>query len=130
MSDTYSFVNKTKGKLTGLPFAHFEEMKDAVLGKDYDLSVAIIDDEEMQTLNREHRDKDYVTDILSFPYDEKSGEIFLNLNACKKKAAEFDRTYENYLGFVFIHGLVHLKGYDHGSKMESIEAKFRKKFRF
>jgi ssRNA-specific RNase YbeY (16S rRNA maturation enzyme) len=42
--------------------------------------------------------------------------------------AEFDRTYENFLVFLFIHGLVHLKGYDHGDKMEKVEIKFRKKF--
>jgi ssRNA-specific RNase YbeY (16S rRNA maturation enzyme) len=46
----------------------------------------------------------------------------------KLEAKKFDREYENFLGFLFIHGLVHLKGYDHGSTMESIEIQFRKQF--
>lgn len=129
MSETYSFVNTTKGKLPSLPFAQFEEMKNAVLGENYELSVAVIPDDEMQELNKTHRGKDYVTDILSFPLSDSAGEIFLNMNACRKKAVEFDRTFPNYLAFLFIHGLVHLKGYDHGSRMESIEAEFRSKFR-
>jgi ssRNA-specific RNase YbeY (16S rRNA maturation enzyme) len=43
-------------------------------------------------------------------------------------AKDFDRSYENFIYFLFIHGCVHLKGYDHGSTMERIEAKFRKEF--
>lgn len=103
-------------------------MKDAVLGKNYSLSVVIADTKLIQKLNNIHRGKNKPTDILSFPLDKKEGEMFLNLAKCKIKAKEFDRTFENYLAFVFIHGLVHLKGFDHGSKMESIEKKFRKKF--
>ncbi len=44
-------------------------------------------------------------------------------------AKEFERPYDNFLIFLFIHGCVHLKGYDHGAKMEKVEEKFRKKFK-
>jgi ssRNA-specific RNase YbeY (16S rRNA maturation enzyme) len=43
--------------------------------------------------------------------------------------AEFGRTYDNFVSFLFVHGLVHLKGYDHGDKMEKMEIKFRKIFK-
>jgi len=46
----------------------------------------------------------------------------------KKEAVKFERSYENFFPFLFIHGCVHLKGYDHGAIMESIEAEARKKF--
>ena len=46
----------------------------------------------------------------------------------KLEAKKFERTYENFLAFLFIHALVHLKGMDHGSTMESMEARYRKKF--
>ncbi len=103
-------------------------MKDAVLGADYSLSLVIADKRLSHKLNKEFRGKDKATDILSFPLSDSEGEMFLNLEECKRKAKEFERTYENYLAFVFIHGLVHLKGFDHGSRMETIERKFRAQF--
>jgi rRNA maturation RNase YbeY len=125
----YSFSNATKAKPSRLAFARFEAMKDAVLGKSYDLSVVIVSSNISRTLNSEHRGKDAPTDILSFPLEKKAGEIYLDLALCKKKAKEFDRSFDNYLEFVFIHGLVHLKGFDHGSTMERIEKRFRRHFK-
>jgi probable rRNA maturation factor len=75
-----------------------------------------------------HRQKDYATDILSFGLDDESGEIIMNPQKVAKKAKEFGRSYENYLVFLFIHGLFHLKGFDHGSRMESEEARVRRLF--
>ena len=107
-------------------------MKDAVLGSTYDLSVVIVDVEKIQELNNQHRQKNMPTDILSFPLDStpgsESGEIFINIEYTKKKAAEFEQTFKNYLGYLFIHGLLHLKGFAHGSTMESEEAKYCKAF--
>ncbi len=121
----FNLVNTTKAKLPSLAFA---SMKDAVLGKGYDLSVVIVNKEKIQELNKIHRDIDKPTDILSFPLSENSGEIYINIPLTKIEAKKFERKYENFLGFLFIHGLVHLKGFDHGSTMESIEIQFRKKF--
>ncbi len=118
-------VNETSSKIPPIPF---EAMKDAVLGKEYDLSVVFISKEKIQSLNKQYRNIDEPTDILSFPLDDTSGEIFINLEETKRMAPDFDREYENFLAFLFIHGLVHLKGYDHGSTMENIEKKFRKDF--
>ena len=109
-------------------FRRFGVMKVAALGEAYELSVVIVGKKRMRTLNRTTRGKDYTTDILSFPLDKTAGEIVINLDACKKKAREFDRTFENYLDFLFIHGLVHLLGFDHGSKMESKERAVRQQF--
>lgn len=103
-------------------------MKLAILGKDYGLSWAFISENEIRRLNRIYRNIDAPTDILSFPLSKKEGEIYICLTEAKKEAPKFGREYENFLGFLFIHGLAHLKGYDHGSTMESIETKFRKKF--
>ena len=103
-------------------------MKCAVLGKNYDLSLAFISKEKIKKLNLIYRNINKPTDILSFPISKKEGEIYICLSEAKKEAKKFDRKYENFLHFLFIHGLVHLKGYDHGSTMESIEARFHKKF--
>ena len=103
-------------------------MKDAVLGKKYELSVVIVSRDKIKRLNFSHRGKNVPTDILSFPLSETSGEIFLNLDEAKKEAKKFDRKFENFLGFLFIHGLVHLEGFEHGSRMEALERKYRAKF--
>jgi probable rRNA maturation factor len=69
------------------------------------------------------------TDILSFPLSENEGEIYINPATARKEAKKFDRPYDNFILFLLIHGLVHLKGYEHGAIMESIETRFRKKFK-
>ncbi len=117
--------NMTKGKLPRLPFA---SMKDAVLGKNYNLSLVFTSRNELRRLNRIYRSKDKTTDILSFPLSDSVGEIFINLDEAKKESKKFDRNPENFLAFLFIHGLTHLKGLTHGSRMEAQETKFRKKF--
>lgn len=125
ISEYFSLINRTKGKLPSLPFL---DMKNAVLGEDYDLSLVFVGDEESRQINIETRDKGYIPNVLSFPLDDISGEIFLNPLEAKRQAKEFGRTPVNMIGFLYIHGLVHLKGMDHGVTMERTEAKFRKQF--
>jgi probable rRNA maturation factor len=126
MSDTsFNLTNNTKAKLPRLAFA---DMKNAILGKKYELSLIIVSKKEIQKLNNRYRDINKPTDILSFPLSESFGEIYINPDMTKIEAKKFDRNYENFFAFLLIHGLVHLKGFDHGSTMESIETRFRKKF--
>jgi probable rRNA maturation factor len=106
----------------------FNEIKNKILGKDYDLSWAFITPKKIQKLNLTYRNLNRPTDILAFPLSKKEGEIYICLSEAKKEAKKFDRDFENFVPFLFIHGCVHLKGYDHGSTMELIEAKFRKQF--
>lgn len=121
-----TITNTTKGKLPRLPFA---KMADAVLGKEYDCSLVIVGSKKSQELNRTYRGKDNPTNILSFPLDKNEGEIFLDLKKAREDAVNFDRTYTNFIGFLFIHGLLHLKGLDHGTKMENAEKKIRELFK-
>lgn len=106
----------------------FASIKDYVLGKKYSLNVIFVTPRKIQTLNNQYRKKDYATDILSFPLEKNSGEIYLCFSIIKKKSKEFDRTPLNYLDFLFIHGVLHLKGMQHGGKMESEEKCICQKF--
>lgn len=119
-------INKSKGKLPRLPF---DQMKETILGKKYELSLVFIRASEIKKLNKIYRNIDTATDILSFPLDTQGGEMFICLTEAKKEAVKFDRSFENFLAFLFIHGLVHLKGYDHGRAMEKLEIKYQKKFK-
>ncbi len=123
--DTFYINNKTKAKLPSLAF---RDMKTEALGADYELTLNIVSEAEIKKLNTVYRNIEKPTDILSFPIDEKTGEIFINIKYTKLEAVKFNRNYENFLAFLFIHGLVHLKGFDHSSKMESIEENIRNKF--
>ncbi len=125
VSENFSLIRKTKGKLPSLPFAH---MKDVVLGTDYELSLVFVGDKESQEINIQSRGKDYIPNVLSFPLDDSSGEIFINPLEAARQAESFNRTPENMIGFLYIHGLVHWKGMDHGVTMERTEEKFRKQF--
>ncbi len=111
-----------------IPTSLFQKIAKEVLGENYKLSVAIVDSDHIKKLNTTYRNINKPTDILSFPLSENEGEIYLCLKEVKKEAKKFDRTYENFLAFLFIHGCVHLKGHDHGSTMENIESQIRKIF--
>jgi probable rRNA maturation factor len=125
---SFSLTNKTKGNLAILKGLPFVQIKDAVLGKDYELSLVFVTPKEVARLNTTYRNKPLATDILSFPLDKNSGEIFMNMEEVKKESKKFERELKNFIQFLFIHGCVHLKGFTHGSRMESEERKFRKEF--
>ncbi len=111
-----------------MPKLLIAKIKEIILGKKYELSLVFCSAQKMKELNRIYRKINKATDILSFSLSKTSGEIFICKTEAKKKIMEFNMTYNNFLVFLLIHGLVHLKGYDHGPKMEKIEIKFRKKF--
>lgn len=106
----------------------YEEIKNAVLGKNYELSVVFCGQHLIRRLNRETRGKDYSTDILSFPLSDQSGEVFICQDICSRRAREHERSEENYLAMLFVHGMVHLKGHDHGDTMDKLEERYRKRF--
>jgi probable rRNA maturation factor len=126
VSKTFSIINETTSELPKLPF---QAIKEASLGKKYSLNLIITTSKQIEKLNTIYRDKEYPTDILSFPISDNEGEIYISLAETKKEAVKFERTFENFLAFLFIHGCVHLKGYDHSSTMEDIEVDLRKQFK-
>ena len=124
--ERFSIINETNGKLPSLPFV---EIKNKILGKKYEFDLVFVDSKKIHALNKTYRKVDSPTDILSFPIDKNSGEIFICQKIAKNKSKDFDREYDNFIAYLFIHGCVHLLGYDHGDKMEKIEEKYRKIFK-
>ncbi len=102
-----------------------------------------VTEEEIQTLNRETRDTDRVTDVLSFPtldniqgekicgadfpYDiDEEGRLLIgSVVICKKRAKEqadeYGHTYERELHYLFVHGVMHCLGYDHITDEERVQ---------
>jgi probable rRNA maturation factor len=126
-SKNLDVLNTTKGALPRVPFV---ELKKDILGDDYVLSVSFVTPKKIKELSVLYKGDDTHRDILSFPLSKDDGEIILNLNEIKKSAPKFDRTYEKHLKFLVIHGMLHLAGMKHGSKMESEEKRLMRKFGF
>lgn len=122
---TITISNVAKGKLPRLPFV---KMKDSILGKQYELSLVFVDSATSRKLNKIYRGKDKPTNVLAFPLSKREGEIVIDLKRVRIEAPDFDRSYEKFIGFLFIHALFHLKGFTHSSKMESKERATREKF--
>jgi probable rRNA maturation factor len=125
MLENFQILNMTKDTL---PRVSFAKIKEEILGKKYELSLVFCGNRKSKELNKIYRDKDYTPNILSFPLDKNSGEIFINPHVAKKEAKNFNKSYAKFIGFLFIHGLLHLKGMEHGSTMDKAEIKFCKKF--
>jgi len=106
----------------------YEAMKDAVLGKSYALSLTFVGEKRAQALNKAHRNASYVPNVLSFPLDQHAGEIYITPQVAAREAHTFRLTPKGYVGFLFIHGLLHLKGYPHGATMDKAEQKYMKLF--
>lgn len=120
-----TITHTTKTYPATLPY---EKIKDAILGKEYELSLVFVGEKRARQLNQTYRHKDYVPDILSFPLDTTHGEIFLCLQRIYRSAPKYERDGKNQLGFIFIHGLLHLKGHSHGATMEAAEKKYCAQF--
>jgi probable rRNA maturation factor len=120
-----SLINQTKGKLPSLPFV---DIKNAILGTKYELSISFVTPKVSKQLNGAHRGKDYATNVLSFELSKTSGELILQPACVKRDAKNFDMDYPNFLAFLLIHGMLHLKGMDHSSTMEKHEARYKKMF--
>lgn len=118
-------IIRKRGTIPALPFL---PIKEKLLGKRYDLTVVFCTEQESQERNNTYRNKDYPTNILSFPLSETEGEIYLCLPVIRKDAKKFSMTEERFLHLLLIHGCLHLKGHDHGSTMEALEAKYLQQF--
>lgn len=96
-----------------------------------EISLVITDDEEMKEINRLYRKIDFTTDVLSFPINDgkdiKSnilGDIVISYDKAKSQSVENECTIEEEIAFLFIHGLLHLLGYDHESSEEDEKEMF------
>lgn len=84
----------------------------------------LVDNSEIQRLNKEFLGKDKPTNVISFPYEEGKllGEIFISVPYCESELEETNFSLTELIVFYFIHGLLHLLGYEHiyGGKDEKI----------
>ncbi|OGF83034.1 rRNA maturation RNase YbeY [Candidatus Giovannonibacteria bacterium RIFCSPLOWO2_01_FULL_46_13] len=99
----------------------FKKIKNKVLGKKYELDLILADSKLMRKLNKEYRGKNKDSNVLSFSLSPSVGQIFLNPNFIKKEAPKYGRDYKTHFSALYIHAILHLKGYNHGREMEKRE---------
>ncbi len=93
-----------------------------------EVSVTFVNNERIHEINKEYRQKDAPTDVISFAMEEMGegeieiigedvpavlGDIIISIDRTKEQAEEYGHSYERELGFLAIHGFLHLLGYDH-----------------
>lgn len=96
--------------------------------QDAELSVTYVTNERIQEVNKEYRDKDQPTDVISFALEEMGedeieivgldhppilGDIIISIPRAKEQAIEYGHPFMRELGFLAVHGFLHLLGYDH-----------------
>lgn len=93
-----------------------------------ELSVTFVDNERIQEINRDYRDKDQPTDVISFAMEDMGegemeivgvemprmlGDLIISIPRAKEQAEEYGHSFDRELGFLALHGFLHLLGYDH-----------------
>ncbi|MBM7623159.1 rRNA maturation RNase YbeY [Sporohalobacter salinus] len=91
-----------------------------------EVSIALVDNEYIKELNAKYRELDEPTDVLSFPLNgEMLGDIIISLERAKSQANNYNHSLDREVGFLIVHGMLHLLGYDH--KEEEAKKEMRKK---
>jgi len=97
------------------------------VSEDVEVSIALVDDDYIRQLNLQYRHIDRPTDVLSFAmregmedqeefdfYEEELlGDVVVSLERARAQAAEYGHSFEREVGFLVVHGILHLLGYDH-----------------
>jgi probable rRNA maturation factor len=101
--------------------------KQKVLKTEKDLVVVFVSTAKMKKLNFQFRGKNKPTDILSFePIEESTlGELVLCLPVLKKQSKEHELSLNHEIGYMLIHGVLHLLGYDHETSKKDAKAMFK-----
>lgn len=113
---------------------HHQLIKDLVafcaerlqLPEDTEMAITIVADEAIRRINREYRDTDRVTDVISFAIEEGEdvlpvvpgvprniGDLFIAPTQVQRQADDYGHSFERELGYTVVHGFLHLNGYDH-----------------
>jgi probable rRNA maturation factor len=101
-----------------------------------EISITFVTNESIQEINREYRQKDYPTDVISFAMEELGegevkvvggdmprvlGDIIISIPKAKEQAEEYGHSFMRELSFLAVHGFLHLLGYDHETEEDEKE---------
>ena len=125
-----TFINQTEQTNWNEYETRFQEIFNKTrnvlkIDKDYEISIILVDAEEIHQINRDYRNIDRPTDVISFALkdsddeffidevDLELGDIFINIEAVVNQAKEYGHSECREISFLCTHGILHLLGYDH-----------------
>ncbi|GKV68048.1 endoribonuclease YbeY [Sporosarcina sp. NCCP-2716] len=135
------FIDETEGKgASAAPLieelltfaAEAEQLEDGT-----EVSVTFLDDAAIRHINREYRGKDQATDVISFALEEEGegetairgtagiprhlGDLLISVETAERQAADYGHSVDREIGFLALHGFLHLLGYDHMTETDEKE---------
>lgn len=137
---------------TGNPEPHIENLISEILNHaakeegligNTEVSVTLMSDDAIQVVNAEYRGLDKTTDVISFALEELTedevaivgeqgmptilGDILISVDTAKRQAVEYGHTLDREIGFLALHGFLHLLGYDHMTEADELKMFGRQK---
>lgn len=111
-------------------------LQEEQIPEEAEVDLLFVDNEAIREMNREYRDKDSATDVLSFPMYEADeeiddedeilfGDIVISLERAQEQCEEYGHSLEREVMYLLVHGLLHLAGYDHMEEEEKKEMRAR-----
>ncbi|MBM3261213.1 rRNA maturation RNase YbeY [Candidatus Kaiserbacteria bacterium] len=128
----FNIKTTVRGSLPRIPF---EQIARTILGDRYDLSVVICADALARRVllssraDLKGKPDNYTPNVLSFPLDKQSGELFLNASKAAREAKEMNISLRERIAHLYVHGCFHLAGYDHSDTMERHEDRILSRFK-
>ncbi len=139
--ETGRVKQETLTRMKELVVASAQKIK---LADNIELSVTIVDNKRIQEINRDYRSIDKPTDVISFALEDNDeedfavffeedlrfedsplprllGDIFISIDKATEQAKEYEHSFERELGFLVVHGFLHLNGYDHQTEADEFE---------
>lgn len=102
--------------------AEFRKWARSALNLDAEITLRLVDEAEGRALNRDYRGKDYATNVLTFPLAEEPhlmGDIVLCAPVVLREAREQNKTLSAHFAHLTVHGILHLRGYDHETEAQA-----------
>jgi len=131
--DRQDFIEINGDNCGAIEKAIEEVIKAEELEGDFEVSVSFVTNEEIKELNKEFRNVDSETDVLSFPMDDEFegvvllGDIVLSTQRIIEQANDFGHSLEREMAYLTVHSMLHLLGYDHMNDDEKSEMRSREK---
>ena len=122
--NNFEIINETNEEIKKLvEFAlNYQQIQNSIF------NIIIVDEEKIQEINKNYRNKDSVTDVISFALEDDNtfietdvrilGDIYICLKRAKDQSIEYGHSFLREISFLTVHGLLHLLGYDHMEKEE------------
>ncbi|WXR61577.1 rRNA maturation RNase YbeY [Peptostreptococcaceae bacterium AGR-M142] len=111
-----------------------ESMNEEKIDLNYEISLSFVDNEEIRILNRDFRNKDQATDVLSFPMEDEEfieektlGDIVISLERALQQSKEYNHSFKREMLFLVCHSMFHLMGYDHDTDENTKEMREKEK---